>query len=327
MKDYYKTLGLKHGASKGEVKKAFRDLARKHHPDATQTNKKEAEEKFKELNEAYQHLMDGDAYPQQEIPFNDMRDSFFPNGFTFHQMFNQVQQVSFDKEMVLGLEFLEACHGADKTVSYNHKAACDSCVEFFKKNGRANVSKCPNCHGRGQVIQQTSFVRIVAPCTRCGATGEILSCSSCNNLGYVIKEKQINIHIPAGIEQNNVMRLFEGGDFNIRENKFGNLLIRVSINNHPVFKRNESNIFSAINVNYLDCLIGSEIEVETIHGKSTITIPECTKTGSIFTIQGEGIHSTNNTGNHYVSVDMNMPKSLSKKERRVLQALKNKKKE
>jgi len=332
-KDYYKILGLKRGASKEEIKQAFRSLARKYHPDVNQ-NKKESEEKFKELNEAYQNLMD-DNPKNNRSPFNSFQDFQFSfgdeldKGFVFNNPFFQQsqQRINYDKEIMVNLEFLEACHGVDKKISYTYKAPCESCLDFYNKNKKFNIIQCPNCKGAGRIINKMNhFIKIMIPCLNCNGEGTIINCPNCKNLGYIEKEKEIVLHIPAGIDQNHILRMFDGGDFNIKENKYGNLLIRVSINNHPLFTRDGLNIFSKININYLDCLIGSEIEIETIHGKNKITIPECSKSGNIFSILGEGIKANGeNIGNHYVSIEMQIPNNLSKLERKLLKSLKNKK--
>ena len=318
MKNYYKILGLKDGASDEDVKKAFRDLAKKYHPDINKD--KDAEDKFKEINEAYDHITNKRPEPQpQGNPFGgpiDLRD--FMNQFqTRRRMFDA------DIHIAVGISFMEACLGAVKTFTYNHLIECGSCKDYKSKHGHYNTKSCHVCKGTGQRVQKVNNFVISQPCGTCDGEGTKLECQQCNGVGAIQESKTFNLTIPEGIRPESMLRVSGMGNFDYENESVGNVLIHVQIYNDTKFTREDDNIFAELELDYLNCLLGGEFSVSTIHGNANLRVPECTQHGTVLKIDGFGIRRV---GNHYVTVKVRMPQFLDKKTRKILTNLKKNRK-
>ncbi len=314
VKDYYKILGVKRDSSEEDIKKAYRNLAKQYHPDV---NKEPgAEDKFKEINEAYDAIAKRDeSEEEEELDFSPF------NVFTRGGGFSGISQ---NVVIVTELTFLEACLGADKVVEYDRLVACEKCEEHKKNSGKFNVKKCKVCDGKGQIIQKNRFINLSFPCSNCNGTGFSIDCDRCHGVGAVNQNNKLNIKIPAGVTSRNQIRVLGQGNFDYRNSNTGNLFIRLNILHSRDFTRNDLDIFNKTKLNYLDCILGCEIDVNTIHGTYKLTIPQCTKYGDVIKIDNKGINTPDKCGNHYVTVEVEMPSSIDKKTKRILTALKNK---
>ena len=308
-KNYYKILGVEKNASDEDVKKAFRDLAKKHHPDVNKSP--DAENKFKEINEAYDHIINKKSDPQENLyqhgnPFGNGRSVFH------RQMMNQVDP---DIHMGINVDFMDACHGIDKKISYQYYAPCNGCEEYKKKNGKINVHHCGNCGGHGFVQIQNGVFNISIPCPGCGGQGSAIDCSTCNGQGATIEKREATIKIPLGADNGKILRIIGYGNYNYKSGSSGNLYLHIQILNNTNFTRQDDNIFIDYDLDYMDCLLGGEFDVKTIHGKGKLKVPECTQHGVVLKMEKEGI---NHVGHQYVTIKVQIPKTLDKRVKRVL---------
>jgi len=327
MKDYYKILGLKKDASEEDAKKAYRELAKKYHPDINKAP--EAEAKFKEISEAYTAIQNGwkpGQKNQQPNPFAGFNPKdIFSNAFGgFEEFFNQYQPVfSPHIDLVIDLDFLDACHGADKLLKYNVREMCSECKDYYSKHKKFSTSRCGDCHGLGRRIQKNAFISITTTCKTCNGTGEIVSCSKCHGQMVQDIEKIISIKIPEGVESNSKIRVVGAGNYIPQENRNGDLFLSLNIRPHPLFRRQGFDIFSEIDVDYLDCLLGTKMEIDTIYGKQEVEIPDLSENKRTISIKNMGIKKT---GSHYFTINMTIPKSLNKKERKILENIRKQRK-
>lgn len=319
-KDAYLILGISLDASEEEIKRAYKNLAKKMHPDI---NKDEgAEDKFKEINEAYDYIINKrqETQPQQQgFPFGgpiNIRD--FMNQF-------QVSKRRFDVDIhiAVGISFMEACLGIVKTFTYNHLLECVSCKEYKAKNNHYNTKSCLVCKGSGQLIQRLNNFIVSKPCGSCDGEGTKLECSTCNGIGAIEESKTFNLTIPEGIRPESILRVSGMGNFDYENESYGNVLIHVQIYNDTNFTREDDNIFAEFELDYLNCLLGGEFPVPTIHGNANLRVPECIQHGTVLKIDGFGIRRV---GNHYVTIKIKMPQFLDKKTRKALTNLKKNRK-
>lgn len=325
MKDYYKILDLKPDATEEDAKKSYRELAKKYHPDI---NKEPgADAKFKEVSEAYDAVKSGwrpgqrrQSHGPSGFPFPGQNplDFFFQNNPIFNQPIDEVY-ISPDIELIIELDFLDACHGLERMMRYNVKELCSECKDFFSKNGKFDSKKCDDCNGLGKVTQRSAFMSVTTGCRKCNGTGKIVNCSKCNGTMYEAVEKTISVKIPEGIDTNSKLRVSNAGNYFHKEKRNGDLYLNINIRPHPIFKRKDMDIFSEINLDYLDCLLGAEIEVDTIYGKHKLEIPDLSENKRIIMLKNYGIKKM---GTHYFTINMTIPKSISKKERKSLQSIK-----
>jgi len=311
MKNYYKILGLKDDASDEEAKKSFRDLAKKYHPDINK--EKGAEDKFKEINEAY------DAIINKKVPKNTRPFGGF-EGFKY--TFNQ-KSINPDVHIGLDLSFMEACLGTDKKIGFEILDKCEKCEEYKNKYGNYEEEKCSKCGGTGIFQKNIGFGTITIPCPTCFGEGYSGKCSTCGGIHVNKKQKEISVKIPEGADEGDKLRIINYGNFSPEQNYYGNLYIHINVATDPNFSRQGENIFSNMKLDYLDCLLGGDFEIETIHGKKSIMIPECTSNGSVLKINNLGIKQI---GNHYVTIYIDIPKTLDNRTKRTLKNLKKNKK-
>ncbi|AYD40986.1 molecular chaperone DnaJ [Clostridium fermenticellae] len=350
-KDYYEVLGLQKGASDDEIKKAFRKLALKYHPDRNQGNK-EAEERFKEINEAYQVLSDPQKKSQYDQfgttdfggsqgfsgaqgfdfsdlgGFGDIFDSFFGGGFggSSRKRKNAPQKGN-DLEYSISLTFEEAVFGAEKQISITRSEKCEKCNGTGAKHG-TKPHTCDKCGGTGQVrIQRNtplgSFVSM-STCDKCGGKGTIIKdpCPECKGRGSVRKQRRIKVNIPAGVDTGNVIPIRGQGEHGVNGGPAGDLYINIRVGNHPKFKRKQFDIYIDEHISFGSAVLGTELKVATIDGDVKYQIPSGTQSGTVFRLKGKGVPRVNShgRGDQYVNIIVDIPKNLNKKQKDALYA-------
>jgi len=316
-KNYRKTLGVSKDASKEEVKNAFRKLAKKYHPDINKTP--EAENKFKEINEAYDHIINGKESDPDEFRYGS---PYGDDGFNvFHRPI--MRQIDPDVHIVTQVEFMEACHGVDRRVTFEQDSICKQCEDYKAKNGQINIKHCVKCNGRGILHITNGPFNISMPCPACGGQGSAIDCSGCNGKGSRTELRDMTIKFPAGADSGKMLRVLGHGNYNFKTGKHGNLYIHIEVLNNTDFKRDGDNIFTERPVEWIDCLIGGEIEVPTIHGSVIMRVPECSENGKVLKLTNQGI---NHVGSQYVTIKVTIPNNLDKCTKRVLTNLKKLKK-
>lgn len=351
-RDYYEVLGVDKSASAEDIKKAYRQLAKKYHPDLNPGNK-EAEEKFKEVNEAYEVLSDADKKARYDQfghagvdpsyggggygggfsgGFGDMGDisdifnSFFGGGFSSSGRSNpNAPRRGQDIQTNININFMDACFGKEVEVSINRMEKCPDCNGTGAAAG-SSAETCPDCHGTGQikVTQRTPFGMISQqkPCTRCGGKGKIINnpCPKCRGNGRYTAAKKIKVSVPAGIDDGQTLQVSGQGHAGINGGPNGDLHVTVSVRPDPIFERDGYDIHTEVPITYTQAVLGDEITVPTIDGKVKYTVPEGTQNGTIFRFRGKGVKKLNSSsrGDQYVHVYIEVPKNLSKKQKDML---------
>ena len=318
MKNYHKILGVTKESTPEEVKKAYRELAKKYHPDV---NKEPgAEFRFKEVNEAYDHLKDGKNAVDEQEAFNP----FAGGPVDFAQRFRQavfkpeIPEVDPNINVAMEIAFSSAAIGSTEHLRVFQKNPCPECVKNKAKD-TFKTMKCSHCNGSGRtIVQPTPFFSMTSTCPHCAGSGKKIACDACSSNHYITSEKVLSIKFPAGIEEGQILRVSGSGNYSYRTGSYGDLFVHVNIKPHAVFKREKLNIYSNIDVDYVTCLLGGKISVETIFGDDELEIPYCTQRGAVLKLDGAGI---NGQGNHYFNINVSLPKALSKKEKKLLEKI------
>jgi molecular chaperone DnaJ len=353
MSDYYKTLGLAKGASVDEIKKSYKKLAKKYHPDVSQ--EKDAEKKFKEVVEAYQVLSDpekkqnydnyGDAYKnfqghsgfggfggasqgqRMDFDFEDIFNQFAGMNFDLGDLFGRRKQRSRKDygqniKVNMNLTFEEAAFGITKEISFDRITKCSHCKGTGAKDGK--LKTCNTCKGHGRVIRQqrTPFgvFQSQTTCHTCRGEGKTAEkqCSDCDGNGFITKKKKLKVTIPEGINNGNHLRLHGKG----HEGKdgAGDVYVVIFVETHEIFKRDEIDIYAELPISFTEAALGATIEVPTLKGKADLKVPAGTQTGTIFRLKGKGIKKINSSshGDEYIKVIVETPKKVSKKQREIL---------
>lgn len=347
-KDYYELLGLEKGATDDEIKRAFRKQALKYHPDRNPDNK-EAEEKFKELNEAYQVLSDPQKKAQYDQfghtdfgaggfdggfggfdfsemgGFGDIFESFFGGGFGGGGRRRNGPQRGADLEYVLTLNFEEAVFGVEKEISVTRSENCETCKGTGAKEG-TSAKTCSKCGGSGQirVQRQTPLGNFVSTttCDQCGGKGQTIEtpCSDCKGKGKIRKNRKIKVTIPAGVDTGNVMPLRGQGEHGTNGGPAGDLYIRINVTPSKTFKRQGTDLYIDYKLSMAKAALGTEIKVPTVDGDVKYTVPAGTQPGTLFRLRGKGVPKVNSSGrgDQYVNVIVEVPKNLNDKQKEAL---------
>ena len=351
-RDYYEVLGVSKTATEDEIKKAYRQLAKKYHPDLNPDNK-EAEEKFKEVNEAYETLSDptkrsqydqfGHAGPQQGFGggfggagfdgfggINDIFEAFFGGGRRSGGPSSSTRpRQGDDLEQTVTIDFMESINGCKRDIKINVEDECSSCGGTGAYS-RKDINVCSRCHGRGSVIvEQASIfgrVQTQTACPKCGGKGQEITrkCESCSGKGRVRKNKDITITIPAGVADGMSMRLEGKGAAGYNGGPNGDLYIHVRVKKHEDFQRDGDDIYLEIPISITQAVLGDSIEVPTVYGNVTLKIPAGTQSHTKFRLKGKGAKNVRSkiNGDQYVTVKIEIPTSLNSEEKSIFEQLK-----
>lgn len=342
-RDYYEVLGVDRSASEEEIKRAFRKLAFKYHPDRNREDG--AEEKFKEINEAYEVLSDpekrasydrfghlgaeglGRGFGDFDIfrGFGDIFDAFFGGTATAAK---RGPQRGADLHYGLTISFEEAAFGCEKEVEIRRIENCSNCHGIGSAPG-SQPSRCPECNGTGQVrrVQRSAFGRFVnlTTCNRCHGEGRIITdpCPQCRGTGKEERARRIAVDIPAGVDDGSRIRLSEEGNAGSWGGPPGNLYIVLSVQEHPFFRRRGDNILYDLPINFAQAALGDEVEVPTMDSGVSLKIPPGTQTGKLFRLKEKGVPHLRGggRGDQLVIVHVVTPESLSEEQRKLFQQL------
>lgn len=356
-KDYYKILGVSENTSPEEIKKAYRKLARKYHPDANPGNK-EAEERFKEISVAYETLSDAkkrDQYDQARKLFSSgafrpgggfRAEGFDPSMFTSGQGFGNITDIfenlfsgggfsgrsrrrkqatrGNDLTYTLKLSFDDVLKGVFTKVNINREVACPTCKGSGAKPGTA-PKICPACQGRGMIAQDQGFFSLSQPCRQCGGEGTIIEnpCPNCRGRGHIKQPRKITVRIPAGVKDGSKIKVKGMGESGLRGGPPGDLYIITSVGEHKLFKRKGNHIYLDLPITFTEAALGTTIRVPTIEGSVSLKIPSGTQSEQIFRLKGRGVTSpsVNGKGDMYIKTKVVVPTKLNKKEKDLLESL------
>ena len=356
-RDYYEVLGVSKGASDDEIKKAYRKLAKKYHPDMNPGDK-EAEAKFKEVNEAYSILSDSEkrarydqfghagvdpnygaggpgggfgGFDMGDIDLGDIFGSFFGGGFGGFGGSTSSRRNGPQKgeslRASLTISFEEAAFGCEKEINLNRTEECEACHGSGAEPG-TTAETCPDCRGTGVVrVQQRTggfAFSSTAPCSRCRGTGKIIHtpCKACGGSGSVKKTKRVTVSIPAGIDDGQAISLRGQGHAGKNGGPAGDLIVAVHVKPHPQFHRDGTTVLYEQPVTFYQAVMGAELEIPTIDGKVKYNLPAGTQTGTTFRLRGKGIPELRGRGrgDQYVTVRVQVPTSLNGEQKEALRA-------
>ena len=368
-RDYYEVLGVSKTATDAEIKKAYRKLAMKYHPDYNPGDK-DAEEKFKEVNEANEVLSDpkkrqlydqygfagvDPAYAAQNgggpgaggfggfggdgVDLGDIFGDIFGGGFggfggSSRQANPNTPRKGQDIRVRITLSFDEAVHGCKKNITITRQQECTECHGSGCAAG-SSPETCPDCGGRGTVTvqQRTPFgvMQSSRPCSRCGGKGQVIKkpCQKCHGTGHVANTKRVEVNIPAGIDDDQSLRLAGLGDAGANGGPAGDLIVLVSVRPDTLFERDGYDVHVTVPITYSQAVTGADVVVPTIDGKVQYTVPEGTQSGTTFRLRGKGIQYVNGRGHgdQYVHVVVEIPKKLTKTQREALKTFEDSLKE
>jgi molecular chaperone DnaJ len=350
-KDYYELLGVSRTASSDDIKKAYRAMAKKYHPDANPNNK-EAEERFKEVNEAYEVLSDpqkkaaydqfghagvgaggpggfggggfrsqdfGNAADFEDI-FGDVFSNFFggaPGGRSRHQA-----QEGDDLRYDLNLTFEQAAFGTSQDIKLRKLSTCESCHGSGAKPGSGRVV-CPTCKGTGQIRSSQGFFTIARTCTRCGGQGEMpgTPCPACHGQGRIEKERVITVKVPAGVDEGSRLRIRGEGEAGLNGGPAGDLYVFLHVEAHDFFERDGADLHCQVPISFVQAALGAEVEVPTLEGPVKMKVPAGTQSGKVFRLREKGLRTpqTSQVGDLLVTVDVETPTDLSAKQKKLLE--------
>lgn len=342
-RDYYEVLGVDRNADEATIKKAYRVLAKKYHPDANPGDK-EAEKKFKEASEAYAVLSDAEKRKQYDqfghaafdgsagggaggFDFSgmDMGDIFgdifgdFFGGGSRSRRANNGPMKGANIRTSIRITFEEAVFGCEKEIELVLKDECKTCHGSGAKPGTSKET-CPKCGGKGKVVysQQSLFgmVQNVQSCPDCNGTGQIIKekCPDCRGTGYIASKKKIQVSIPAGIDDGQSVRIREKGEPGVNGGPRGDLLVEVVVSRHPIFQRQDMHIFSTVPITFAQAALGGDVRIPTVDGDVIYTVKAGTKTDTKVRLKGKGVPSLRNAqvrGDHYVTLVIQTPDKLS----------------
>ena len=355
-RDYYQVLGVGREASDAEIKKPYRRLAKKYHPDINK--EADAEAKFKEVNEAYEVLSDPqkkatyDQYGHAGLDgaagfggggfsgfggFEDIFGSFFGgggfSGFGGQSRRNDGPRKGNDRFMQMRIDFMDAIFGKTETINVDYEEVCDDCLGSGAKN-KSDIQTCPKCNGSGHVVtqQRTPFgvFQSQSVCPECNGTGKkiINKCPKCNGKGYEHKRSKIDVKFPAGISSGQQVRIPNKGERGINGGPNGDLYIEIIVSPHKQFVRNGNDIYVQVPISAVDATLGCVIDVPTVYGDVELTIPAGTQYGQKFRMREKGVKPLNGRGvqgSQIVEIKVEIPTKLSREEKELFEKLRSKK--
>ena len=360
-RDYYEVLGVSKDADDAALKKAYRMLAKKYHPDANPGDK-QAEAAFKEINEAYSVLSDpkkraqydqfghaafdprmgggsgGGFYEGNAADFGDIFGDLFGGGDIFGSFFGgggrgaqraaNAPMRGANVHATVRLSFEEAVFGCKKKITIDYKEECETCKGSGAKPG-TSPETCPTCKGQGKIVKtsRTAFgtMQNVQVCPNCHGSGKVVKekCTSCNGTGYKRVRKSFEVSIPAGIDNGLSVRMPQGGEPGVNGGERGDLLVECIVSPHPIFKRQESNIFSTVPISFATAALGGTIRIKTVDGEVEYTVKAGTQTDTRVRLAGKGVPSLRNPkvrGDHYVTLVVEVPTKLNEQQRAALKS-------
>lgn len=348
-RDYYEVLGISKSTPTDDIKKAYRKLAKKYHPDIN-PNDKDAEAKFKEISEAYTVLSDDqkrsayDRYGHAAFDgsggggfggfegfgfggLDDLFETFMggAGGFGRSRTNKNAPQRGNDLQYALQISFEEAAFGVEKEISINRLQNCSVCSGSGAKPG-TSVETCKHCRGTGQIryTQSTAFGQFVnmKTCDACRGEGKIVvqPCEACQGKGRISKKSRITINVPAGIDEGQTISLRGEGEPGLRGGTSGDLYVTIHIKPHSIFKREGYDVVCDVPISFAQAALGAEIDIPTLHGIIKYSIPEATQTGTVFKMRGKGIKylRSNNNGDQYIRINVEVPTKMSSKQKELL---------
>lgn len=350
-RDYYEVLGVSRNATDAEIKKAYRTLAKKYHPDMNPGDK-EAEKKFKEASEAYAVLSDSEKRRQYDQfghsafeggaggaggfggfdfsgadfsdIFGDIFGDLFGGGTRRGRSNGPMKGANIRKSVRITFE--EAVFGCEKELDLVLKDPCSTCSGTGAKPG-TSPETCPKCGGKGQVVytSQSFFgtVQNVQTCPNCGGSGKIIKekCPDCSGTGYTSSRKKIKVSIPAGIDNGQSVRIREKGEPGVNGGPRGDLLVEINVSRHPIFQRQDVHIFSTVPISFAVAALGGSVRIPTVDGDVLYTVKPGTSTGTKVRLKGKGVPSLRNSqvrGDHYVTLVIQTPEHLSSEAKEAL---------
>jgi molecular chaperone DnaJ len=353
-KDFYGILGVDENASAEDIKKAYRKLAQKNHPDANPDDP-QAEERFKEISEAYSVLSDteqrrqydqvrrlgaggagfggfgpggfGQGTYQQQVRIEDLQDLL--GGFGLGDVFGfgggqrRGPQRGADIQTDLSISFEDAAHGVTTSIKVKGPAPCTRCAGTGAEPG-TSITTCPTCSGRGVVAQNQGFFSFSQPCPQCGGSGRVIEspCTQCRGTGSENRTRNLKLRVPAGVKDGSVLRLRGKAAPGPGGGPAGDVLVRIRVAPSKVFGRRGNDLTLTVPITYPEATLGSRIEVPTLNGKVKLKIPPGTPSGKTFRVRGKGISpETGRTGDLLVTVQVAVPTRVSKEERKLLEDL------
>lgn len=350
-RDYYEVLGVSKTASDDELKKAYRKLAKQYHPDSNPGDK-EAEAKFKEASEAYAVLSDSDKRRQYDqfghaafenggggaggFDFSgmDMGDIFgdifgdlFGGGRSSRRSYNGPMKGKNARESIR-ITFDEAVKGTEKPIKIRFKETCSCCNGSGAKPGTSPV-ECTRCGGKGQVVMQSQsffgMTRSVVACPDCNGSGKVIKekCSDCSGTGYIPKTKEIMVSVPAGIDNGQAVKIRGMGEPGVNGGERGDLLVEVLVSRHPVFIRQDYDIYSTVPISFATAALGGEVRISTVDGDVMYDVKPGTQTDTKVRLRNKGVPTLRNKqvrGDHYVTLVVSVPTNLTKEQKEALKA-------
>lgn len=346
-RDYYEVLGVSRSAGEQELKSAYRKLAMQYHPDRNPSDSQAAEEKFKEISEAYGVLADAqkraayDRFGHAGVSnsggyspdfnstiftdFSDIFGDFFGFGDVFGRGGSRTRaQRGSDLRYDLTIDFSEAANGLETKVKIPRWEQCAACSGRGSKKGSDPVT-CSACHGRGQIRSSQGFFTIARTCPQCGGAGQVIRevCPDCHGEGRVRQEKVLGLKIPAGVEDGMRLRVSGEGEAGQQGGPPGDLYVLISVREHEYFERRGSDLYCTIPISLVQATLGTEIKVPLLRGTEKLRIPEGTQTGSVFRIRGKGFPSIDGRGpgDVYVNIHVVIPRHINRDLRHTFESL------
>jgi molecular chaperone DnaJ len=331
-RDYYEVLGVEKSATDDDIKKAYRKLAMQHHPDRNQDNKEEAEEKFKEIKEAYETLSDAnkranyDQYGHEGAQFDqNIFEEFFRRAYGQHAARPQRVRRNAEVREVIQVTLEEVATGVEKQVAYTKASSCHTCEGTGSKSKQKSI--CKACNGTGGIQQRMGPMVTQATCHQCLGAGESVSdkCGDCGGKGYTTSTHTGTIKVPAGVNHGTLIRVAGHGHKQYDDLPPGDLLVQVVVEDHPRFERHGADLATLIELDFVTAILGGSVVIDTVDGdRIEVTIPEFSETGKQLRIKNKGLPkmNSNEKGHLFCVLKVVMPTSITEEQRALLQKYK-----